>query len=99
MARARWSIRSGGQTGVDRAALDSALEHGLEYVGWCPAGGWAEDMPEPPGLLARYPLLTPTSPRDPRQRTAWNVRDSDATLVLLPASRAVSATTSPGTDF
>jgi hypothetical protein len=76
-------IVSGGQTGVDRAALDTAVELGLPYGGWCPRGGWAEDMPEPPGLLALYPALRETPSPEPAQRTRWNVRDSDATLVLV----------------
>ena len=76
-------IVSGGQSGVDRAALDVAIEHGLPYGGWCPRGGWAEDMPDPPGLLARYPELRETPRSEPAQRTRWNVRDSDATLILL----------------
>ncbi len=42
-------IISGGQTGVDRAALDLAIERGMEWGGWCPKGGWAEDLTEPPG--------------------------------------------------
>jgi hypothetical protein len=70
-------LRSGGQTGVDRAALDAALELGLPCGGWCPAGRCAEDGPIPD----RYPL-TPTPSADPAQRTEWNVRDSDGTLVL-----------------
>jgi hypothetical protein len=70
-------IVSGGQTGVDRAALDVALELGIACEGWCPAGRAAEDGPLP----ARYPLReTPSA--DVAERTAWNVRDSDATLVL-----------------
>lgn len=70
-------VVSGGQTGVDRAALDAALARGIACGGWCPAGRGAEDGPIP----ARYPLdETPSA--DPAQRTAWNVRDSDATLVL-----------------
>jgi hypothetical protein len=76
-------IISGGQTGVDRAALDAAIARGMAYGGWCPQGGWAENMPEPPGLLARYPLLHETPSRDPAQRTEWNVRDSDACLILV----------------
>ena len=48
-------IRSGGQTGVDRAALDIAGKNHIEICGWCPKGGWAEDLPSPPGLLADYP--------------------------------------------
>src|ERR1700754_2249336 len=78
-------IMSGGQSGVDRAALDVALELAIPYGGWCPRGGWAEDMPKPPGVLGRYPLLRETPLSDPAQRTEWNVRDSDAVLVILPA--------------
>jgi hypothetical protein len=71
------TILSGGQTGVDRAALDVALERGLPCGGWCPAGRWAEDGPVP----ARYPLRETLS-ADPAERTEWNVRDADATLVV-----------------
>src|SRR5262245_11441387 len=78
-------IISGGQTGVDRAALDTAIALGLPYGGWCPRGGWAEDLRAPPGVLARYPLLTATTSRDPATRTRWNVRDSDRTLILHDA--------------
>jgi hypothetical protein len=70
-------IVSGGQSGVDRAALDAARAAGLACGGWCPRERWAEDGPIP----ARYPLVE-TPLRDPAQRTAWNVRDADATLVL-----------------
>jgi hypothetical protein len=83
-------IVSGGQTGVDRAALDAAIRHGLEYGGWCPRGGWAEDLTEPPGLLARYPALHQTLSAEPAERTRWNVRDSEAVLVLLPPRAGVS---------
>ncbi len=76
-------IRTGGQTGVDRAALDLAIRRGLPYGGWCPRGGWAEDYPTAPGLLAAYPRLTETPSADPAQRTAWNARDSHATLILV----------------
>ncbi len=75
-------IVSGGQTGVDRAALETARALGLPIGGWCPAGGWAEDLPEPPGLMAQFPELRETPSSEPAQRTEWNVRDSDATLVL-----------------
>ena len=75
-------IISGGQSGVDRAALDVAIERGLDWGGWCPKGGWAEDFPEPPGLLAKYPHLKETELSHPLQRTEWNVSDSDATLVI-----------------
>ena len=70
-------IVSGGQTGVDRAALDVALELGLPCGGWCPKGRKAEDGP----IASRYPL-TETSSDIYAQRTERNVRDSDGTLVL-----------------
>ena len=75
-------IVTGGQSGVDRAALDTALGRNITYAGWCPRGGWAEDFPHPPGVLAKYPLLRETSSRNPAQRTEWNVRDSDAILII-----------------
>jgi hypothetical protein len=79
-------IVSGGQTGVDRAALDVAIERGIPYGGWCPKGGWAEDMPDPPGLLSLYPNLRETPEADPNQRTEWNVRDSDRLMVLIDSA-------------
>ena len=78
-------IISGGQSGVDRAALDAAIARGLAYGGWCPRGGWAEDFPHPPGVLEKYPLLRETPLADPAQRTAWNVRDADATMIVIDA--------------
>jgi hypothetical protein len=76
---------SGGQSGVDRAVLDVAIARGIDYDGWCPHGGWAEDFPAPPGLLARYPKLKETPLADPAQRTEWNVRDADACLIMVDA--------------
>jgi len=70
-------VISGGQTGVDRAALDVARELGVPAGGWCPKGRKAEDG----SLASRYPL-TETPSEDYWQRTEWNVRDSDGTLVL-----------------
>lgn len=78
-------IVSGGQTGVDRAALDVAVARGIDYAGWCPRGGWAEDFPSPPGLLTNYPNLKETPRADPAQRTDWNVRDANACLVIVDA--------------
>ena len=75
-------IISGGQTGVDRAALDVAIERNVPWGGWCPKGGWAEDLPKPPGLLAKYGHLKETTNSHPLQRTEWNVRDTDATLII-----------------
>lgn len=73
----KFRLITGGQSGVDRAALDAALEAGIPCGGWCPAGRWAEDGP----IDAHYPL-TETPQTDPAVRTRWNVRETDATLVL-----------------
>jgi hypothetical protein len=70
-------IMSGGQTGADRAALDVAIRHHIPHGGWCPAGRCAEDGP----IHRRYEL-TETPEAAYAQRTAWNVRDSDGTVVL-----------------
>ena len=69
---------SGGQTGVDRAALDYAIGAGLLCSGWCPKGRIAED-----GIIpSHYPLVeTPESTEE--QRTEWNVRDTDGTLIIV----------------
>ena len=72
-------IVSGGQTGVDRAALDVALRHAFPCGGWCPKGRLAEDGP----LSPSYPLRE-TATAVYAERTKLNVRDSDGTLVLSP---------------
>lgn len=71
-------IISGGQTGVDRAALDFALERNIPYGGWCPKGRKAED-----GIVPSFYPLEETPLGDYAQRTEWNVRDSDGTLIIL----------------
>lgn len=83
LRRRRVAVVSGGQTGVDRAALDVALALGLSCGGWCPKGRLAEDGPLP----RRYPLReTPSD--DYEQRTEWNVRDSEGTLIITRGAPA-----------
>lgn len=71
-------VVSGGQTGVDRAALDAAMQAGLPVGGWCPRDRRSEDGSVP----ERYPLKE-TAARSYAVRTEWNVRDSDGTLVVV----------------
>ena len=68
---------SGGQTGVDRAALEWAVRNGVEHGGWCPKGRRASD-----GAIPDVYQLQETESDGYRQRTKFNVRDSDATLIL-----------------
>jgi hypothetical protein len=71
-------VISGGQTGADRAALDWGLTRSIPIGGWIPHGRWAED-----GMIPdRYEGLVETESDDPAIRTAANVRDSDATLIV-----------------
>lgn len=70
-------IVSGGQTGVDRAALDVARDHDILHGGWCPKGRKAED-----GTIPEFYMLSETPSSRYAQRTEWNVRDSDGTLVI-----------------
>lgn len=70
-------IVSGGQTGVDRAALDWACNHRIPHGGWCPRGRRASDGP----LSLKYQLRE-TESGGYRQRTKLNVQDSDATLII-----------------
>jgi hypothetical protein len=70
-------VVSGGQTGVDRAALDAAMETGFRTGGFCPKGRLAEDGPIP----ERY-KLTETRTSSYEERTRLNVKESDATLIL-----------------
>jgi Circularly permutated YpsA SLOG family len=92
-------IVSGGQTGVDQAALRAAQALGLPCDGWCPPGRLCESGTIP----SIFPLRETPAERSveateiPRsQRTEWNVRDSDATLILQPRH---FVKLDPGTDW
>lgn len=83
-------IVSGGQTGVDRAALDIAIEFEISHGGWCPFGRKAED-----GIIsskynlkeAPAPTLKENLDSDAiyKMRTEFNARDSDGTLIIVKA--------------
>jgi hypothetical protein len=77
MRRSRVKIISGGQTGVDRAALDIALKHGIESGGWCPTGRFDE--------FGRIPDRYPVKELEGggfSERTLQNVKDSDGTVIV-----------------
>lgn len=79
-------IISGGQTGVDQAALRAAASLGISIGGWCPPGRASEDgaIPDHFPLTETPEERSPTAPDIPRsQRTELNVRDSDGTLLLF----------------
>ncbi len=91
-------IISGGQTGVDQAALKAGLEQGFQIGGWCPPGRVSEN-----GIISEvYPLIETADDRSQdapdikhSQRTKYNVRDSDATLILKPGG----IRNDPGTNW
>lgn len=70
-------VISGGQTGVDRAALDAAIHCNMPHGGWVPQGRLAED-----GKIDEIYVVQETATPDLSVRTEWNIRDSDATLIL-----------------
>ncbi|MEM1442023.1 MAG: putative molybdenum carrier protein, partial [Verrucomicrobiota bacterium] len=78
---------SGGQTGVDRAALQWALKRGWDCGGWCPAGRLAED-----GAIESHFPLQETPSAEYSQRTEWNVRDSDGTVLLTRSPKLEGGT-------
>jgi hypothetical protein len=79
-------VMSGGQTGVDRAALDAALELGIPIGGYVPRGRMAEDGPIHP----RYPLIEISGGYP--ERTKRNVEESDGTLIIQNSVRASRGT-------
>ncbi|OAH99736.1 hypothetical protein A1353_20180 [Methylomonas methanica] len=72
-----FKIVSGGQTGADQAGLDWAINHEVNHGGWCPKGRRSEDGP-----IDSIYELTETPSSKYLERTEWNVRDSDATVIF-----------------
>jgi hypothetical protein len=95
-------IVSGGQTGVDQAALRVAESRGLELGGWCPPGRVCESgkipdrfaLRETPDERSIWAMDVPRS-----LRTEWNVRDSDAILVLRRLIPTQHSRSDPGTTW
>src|SRR5881227_4355964 len=79
MRREEVKIISGGQTGVDRAALDVALKNGIDCGGWCPAGR----LDEVGRIPDRYPVRE-LEHGGFTERTLQNVKDSDGTVIIYP---------------
>jgi len=80
MEKTLFKIVSGGQTGVDRAALDVAIKLEINYGGWCPKGRKAED-----GIIPINYQMSETASDDYSERTKLNIRDSDGTLIFVPS--------------
>jgi deaminated glutathione amidase len=80
------TIVSGGQTGVDRAALDVAIKLGLEYGGWCPKGRLDEKgtIPRQYAALKEINGDFANDQENYNARTVQNIIDSDATLIVVP---------------
>lgn len=74
-------IISGGQTGVDRAALDAAILLKIPHGGWCPKGRLSEV-----GKIPDKYLLKETESSDYSERTKLNIHDSDGTLIFVPST-------------
>jgi hypothetical protein len=72
-----YKLISGGQTGVDRGALEAAIELGIKHGGWCPKGRRADD-----GVIPEEYALLETDTPDYDERTRRNVLDAEGTLIL-----------------
>ncbi|HUA68653.1 MAG TPA: putative molybdenum carrier protein [Candidatus Saccharimonadales bacterium] len=83
----RLKIVSGGQTGVDRAALDFAIQHDMKHGGWCPRGRLAED-----GVISAIYQLRETDSAEYAERTEKNVLNSNATLIVARAKELSGGT-------
>ncbi len=87
------TIRSSGQTGVERAALDIAKERKIQICGWCANSGLTKNYITLPEILEIYPQLQEIPDEDTSQCIVWNVKDSDATLIIEPKNSDTSKDT------
>ncbi len=71
-------IVAGGQSGVDRSALDFSIKNNIPHGGWCPKNRWAED-----GIIPTFYNLTETVEEASEARTLKNVVFSDGTLIIF----------------
>lgn len=84
-------IISGGQAGADQAALDAAMELGIDHGGWIPKGRLTEEGPFP----EKYNLAETAAESDSESRER-NVLDADGTVVITrgqptgPSKRTVA---------
>ena len=90
------TIVSGGQTGVDRAALDVAIEQGIRVSRLVPERRLGRGSTRPSWRAGPLSGLRETPDADPRQRTEWNVRDCDRLMVLV---NCAGLPVSKGTEF
>ena len=88
-----FKIVSGGQTGVDRAALEWALENGVPHGGWCPKGRLAED-----GVIPLRFQLQESDSEDYAIRTRRNVQEADGTAIFS-ANETMSGGTAQTAEF
>ena len=77
-----FKIVSGGQTGADQAGLDWAIANNVPHGGWCPKGRKSED-----GAIDPRYLLAETPTSGYLERTEWNIRDSNVTLIFTLAEK------------
>ena len=75
-------ITNGGQTGVERGALDEAINHNIQISGWCNKNGYTDDCVVKPGIIKKYPQLKEQIGEEEDQYLEFNIMDADAVIIL-----------------